>query len=273
MEKAKESYDTYNKQLLRGNLMIKSLSGNTLKTIALISMLLDHIGTVIIYPMYVNACFVDGVNMLGELAPDGAKKLYLIYILLRIIGRLAFPIFAFMITEGFSRTHNLKKYFGRLFLFAVISEIPYNLANGGNVLYLDSQNVLWTFLVALIMLWAIKKYAYKPANKIMNIIITAIIVCIAALATILSDGGFGGILLIASMYLFKKDKKKYWIGCIVSSLIMVRQFMWIQLFAFVALILIKMYDGKRGRGNKYLFYLSYPVHFLLLTSLSVMLGL
>ena len=147
-----------------------TLNRNALKTTALVSMLLDHIGMIIVYPMYINACMVDGVEMMGELVPDEAKRLYMLYTILRIIGRLAFPIFAFMITEGFIHTQNLKKYILRLFLFAVISEIPYNLAAGRSFLYPYSQNVLWTFLIAVIMMWAAEKYALKIENTAKRIL-------------------------------------------------------------------------------------------------------
>lgn len=72
-----------------------------IKGIGLFSMLLDHVGTLIVYPMYLNACVVDGVQYMEDSLPEKAQNLYPLYLLLRIIGRLAFPIFAFMIVEGF----------------------------------------------------------------------------------------------------------------------------------------------------------------------------
>lgn len=65
------------------------------------------------------------------------------------LGRLAFPIFAFMIVEGYFHTKNLKRYVLRLFLFALISEIPFNLMCSGNMIYPFHQNVMWTFLMGL----------------------------------------------------------------------------------------------------------------------------
>lgn len=250
-----------------------TLNRNALKTTALVSMLLDHIGMIIVYPMYINACMVDGVEMMGELVPDEAKRLYMLYTILRIIGRLAFPIFAFMITEGFIHTQNLKKYILRLFLFAAISEIPYNLAAGRSFLYPYSQNVLWTFLIAVIMIWAAEKYALKIENTAKRIIVSVLLVLAAAFLSALSDGGFSGMLLIASMYFFKDDKKKYWLGCAASIIIMSIQFMDIQIFALLALVLIEMYNGEKGKGNKYLFYIFYPAHLLALTLIYLAMGL
>ena len=68
---------------------------------------------------------------------------------LTCIGRIAFPIFAFMIVEGYFHTKDFKKYVKRLLLFAVVSEIPFNIAMGSRVFYPVHQNVLWTFLIAL----------------------------------------------------------------------------------------------------------------------------
>lgn len=249
---------------IQSNFNGQLLSRDKIKIIALLSMLLDHIGAFIIYPMYVNACMVNGVEMMGELVPNNARIIYLIYMVCRIIGRLAFPIFSFMIVEGFLHTHNLRKYLCRLFLFAIISEIPYDLANTGTVLEISKQNVLWTFIIAIIMMWTLERIRTKIESNVKYILLTIIVISISALFAIFSDGGIGGILLIASMYLFHKKKTCYWIGCVLSLCVMSLQFMWIQLFAAVALILLEIYNGKKGKDYKYLFYIFYPAHLLIL---------
>lgn len=76
--------------------------------IALLSMLIDHIGSLIVYPIYRDACWVDGIHMLGGSVPDKAKNIYLIYMIFCTIGRLAYPIFAYMIVEGFLHTKDLR---------------------------------------------------------------------------------------------------------------------------------------------------------------------
>lgn len=77
------------------------------------------------------------------------------------VGRLAFPIFAFQIAEGFHYTKNFKKYLVRMFIFALISEIPFNLMNSGSVIYLEHQNVMFTFCLSLICMYLLEKAKKK----------------------------------------------------------------------------------------------------------------
>lgn len=75
---------------------------------------------------------------------------------LTCVGRVAFPIFAFMTVEGYFYTHNFKKYLTRMFIFALLSEIPFDLMYGGTIFYPYHQNVIWTFIVGLIGIYLIE---------------------------------------------------------------------------------------------------------------------
>ena len=123
----------------------KVLDLSALKWIALITMLIDHIAATMMQ-------YFDIVEQLFNIDTE------FIYNVMRGIGRISFPIFCFCIVEGFIHTRNIKKYLIRLFIFAVITEPIYDLAFFGIPLYLGYQNVLWTFLIAILMLMAIKKY-------------------------------------------------------------------------------------------------------------------
>jgi len=235
----------------------KILNGGQLKLIAMITMLIDHIGLLIVYPLYQQACFVDGVDMLGASAPREAQILYAVYMIMRSVGRLALPIFAFMIVEGFLHTRSVKKYIRRLAIFAIISEIPFDLAFHNELIYSRAQNVMWTFLIAVVMLYVMQKTKLNAAKAIL------ITVC-AGLLAYFCDGGIGTIFMIASMYLFRNSKKHWWFGCTLSILIITTEFMWIQLFAIVSLALLQLYNGERGKVNKYVFYIFYPAHLLIL---------
>ena len=99
------------------------ISGNTLKMVAIVTMLIDHIGAGIVEP-YLN------MNMVAMEGNEMLSRLYYLDMGLRIIGRAAFPIFCFLLVEGFLHTHNVKKYGSRLLLFSLISEVPFDLASG-----------------------------------------------------------------------------------------------------------------------------------------------
>ena len=138
------------------------INGSTLKLIALISMLTDHTAAVIFpylmikYEVYTIDFSMDYASM--ALSQGLAGWLYILYqIMRRGIGRLAFPIYCFLLVEGFERTHSRAKYAFRLFLFALISEVPFDLAFHGYRVYLYYQNVFFTLLLGLLMMWAMKE--------------------------------------------------------------------------------------------------------------------
>lgn len=128
----------------------KTLSGTSLKIIACITMLLDHFGATIL-EFYMD---YDG------LTEHTASKtgMVIIYLILRFIGRLAFPLFIFLLIEGFKHTHSILKYIRNIAVFAVISELPFNLAMGkGALFYSESQSVMLTLLIGLIAIALIDK--------------------------------------------------------------------------------------------------------------------
>ena len=114
----------------------KGFSGSTLKLIAIITMLIDHIGAAVIARLLI--------------AGQGSELLYKIYYAMRAVGRVAFPIFCFLLVEGFFYTGSRKKYALRLFGFALLSEIPFDLAFSGKILEFGYQNVFFTLLIGLL---------------------------------------------------------------------------------------------------------------------------
>ena len=203
---------------------------------------------------------------------------------LTCIGRVAFPIFAFLLAEGYSHTKNLKKYVLRLLVFAVISEIPFNLAAGGSVFYPVHQNVLWTFLIAIgLMHWNEKaKQSQKLWKQLLVGALTFLIAYIAGLL-LMVDYYHAGILTVLVFYFFRK--KTWW--CKLAQLVCLWYINWemlgglvyeIPLFggtfflhrqglALLALPLIWLYRGERGHHSKafqYICYAFYPAHLLIL---------
>lgn len=232
----------------------QGLSGSTLKIIAIITMLIDHIGAVILYPLL----HYQG----GAVVTD---ELYWLYTSLRMIGRLAFPIFCFLLVEGFFYTHSHVKYAVRLAIFAFISEVPFDLAFYKKVTYLEHQNVFFTLLIGLLMMMAIQairdfvlpkmKYAI---NTIAFILQTAIFLAAAYLATFLhTDYQFQGILAIYIMYILRFTRLYM---CLCEAIL----FMVLEVTAALSFIPIYFYNGTRGLKLKYVFYLFYPLHLLIL---------
>ena len=105
------------------------LSGSTLKLIAIVTMLIDHVGAALVYRMmlaYIDRGGAENTSVYG--------RMLIIYWVMRMIGRIAFPIFCFLMVEGFQKTHNKWKYAMRLGGFALLSEIPFDLAFNSRVL-------------------------------------------------------------------------------------------------------------------------------------------
>lgn len=203
---------------------------------------------------------------------------------LTCIGRVAFPIFAFLAVEGFFHTHDLRRYLMRLLIWALLAEIPFNLMYGGSIFYPYHQNVLWTFLLSLLLISLIEKCKsrFKPVLAIL-------------LSTGLAGVGFligymamvdyygAGVLTVLTFYVFRK---RAWTGCLLQFLCLyvlnvellggysyelqvfghTIEFVQ-QSLALSALIPIWLYQGKQGLHNKafqYFCYAFYPVHMLLL---------
>lgn len=203
---------------------------------------------------------------------------------LTCIGRIAFPLFAFLISEGFYRTSNVKKYMLRMLAFAVISEIPFNLIFGSSVIYPFHQNVLWTFLIALLTICAIEKIKAWKRWYLSYPAIFLLLVFVYLFGTIAMVDYLGaGVLTVLVFYFF--HEKKWW--CILGQLVCMwylnidvlggyyypiviagHEFGLVQQgFALFALPLIWLYNGKQGYHAKwfrYVCYGFYPVHLLLL---------
>jgi hypothetical protein len=198
------------------------------------------------------------------------------------IGRLTYPIFAFMIVEGYFRTKNLKKYVLRLLLFAVISEIPFNLVMSSSWFSPLHQNVLWTFLIGILLIFLNEKAKKrKKWARALVFIGTVLLGVLLGIVTFV-DYGHGGVLIILTFYVFRG--RKWWallgqIACLyyISVEVISGQFipveifgkafeLVVQSFSVLALIPIWLYKGKQGPYNKairYLYYGFYPAHLLI----------
>lgn len=316
----------------------KGIPGSTLKIFAIIAMIIDHTAWCIVDPVIQSkgADVSDYLNPLRDISIS--PVLCVLSPIMHFIGRMTFPIMLFILIEGFKYTRNVKKYIRNMAIFALVSEIPYNLAfdnklfvAGKYIPYLEGQNVFITLTFCLITLVLIKKimtaehipaflkilgsispilfsflftsFAFKryysgfigiPVTFQLICICSAIIVlaylfvcrklsheqlerinvCILtvtfmAFITFLFDCDYRvfGIIAVALMYLFRENKtKSFCSGCAMLTAVS-----YFEIGAFMAAPIIRSYNGKRGLSLKYLFYIIYPLHLIVLWLLSLVL--
>lgn len=247
------------------------ITSSTLHIIAMLLMLCDHL------------C----MTILGQ------------YMWLHYIGRIAYPIFAFMLVEGFRKTSNLKKYLLRMLIFALISEIPFDLMTGGTWLFATQQNVMWTFIISMLCMLLIEqpKKIKKPAVRYIVFVITTILTLalgfIAGIVTMVDYFG-GGIVMVLVFHLFYGDeilsfKVNYKDERIRTAVIWINRilqliFVWyiceemlgglcaiinvfgknyevvVESFSIIGLIPIWLYNGQKGIKSKGFKYLCYSFY-------------
>lgn len=222
------------------------MNANQLRTLAIVTMLIDHVGAVFFEEL----------------------------VILRVIGRLAFPIFAFLIANGYFHTRSLSKYIMRMGIFALVSEIPFDLAFFGKI-GLEHQNVFFTLFLALLALWVYDKIKEKDFRASYSVAVIAVIGVGVVANLLATDYGLFGVLMV---FFFHEHRNKPVTGavavCIVnlfmglSALIYIAmtpgvtfQFMYIvQSFGVIGALLTLTYNKLKGRGIQLLNYAFYPVH-------------
>lgn len=203
---------------------------------------------------------------------------------LTILGRIAFPMFAFMVVEGFFHTHDFKKYLLRMFVCALFSEIPFDLMIGGTIFSPYHQNVIWTFIIGLIGIYLIETVK-ATNNKILYwISVIAVVFLGFILGTITAVDYYGaGVWTVYAFYFFRGKNSLNRIGQLLSLYfinikMLGGQFYPINLFgyeleiyqqgfALLSLIFIWLYKGRQGYHSKpfqYFCYAFYPGHLLIL---------
>ena len=271
--------------------MTKKLTGYHLKLIALITMLVDHIAAVWIWRVYVASFHLTGSLQLSEAFGDKIivwvaehqDLIYTIYENMRLIGRMSFPIYCFLLVEGFLHTRSVRKYGIRLLGFAFLSEIPFDMALTGNIVDMDYSNVFFTLFIALLAMWAIsyiEKFGefWKEKNwdSFLGILVVAmsglmVVTACGGFADIVlkTDYGFAGVLAIVMMYLFRNMKE---VGFVAGILVLTVLSSDTEIMALLMLYPLIKYNGTRGKSMKYIFYAFYPLHLLVLALLCMAIG-
>lgn len=328
----------------------KGIAGSTLKLIALVTMLIDHIGaTLVERTMYANGyleAMADQTKAVEWMTNPANLGLYFLDIAMRMIGRIAFPIFIFLLVQGFMHTHSKAKYLLRMAIFCIIAEIPFNLAINCTLTTPYYQSVFFTLTIGLLVIWGmdtlkgktyegilpkILKYVsffcfgafffylfmqtilggiviplipnvvwntfvqpfgldmYVPSTSflaicgvcgVISLIIFSIVTAkkeenaviaealmwfpvyagILAGDFLMTDYSGFGVLAIVMAYIFRNKNVKSILMAVITLTISNP----IEAVAFLDLLFVKNYNGKRGLSLKYIFYIFYPAHLLIL---------
>ena len=219
------------------------LDGTALKLIAMVSMVFDHVG---------DNFFPQAVWM-------------------RVIGRIALPIFAFCVAEGYCHTRDKGKYLRRMGLFALVSEIPFDLVTAGKVLEFSHQNIMLTFFWAILGLLCYEAVRKKLRKGGLALGILVLLLFAGTSLLLGLDYSFLAVGLIFLYYLLwdKALELRNGAGMVFHALLRNKGIYWFGLLGFLFLFL---YNGEKGRGLKWLFYLFYPGHLLLIWGIRLLLA-
>ena len=231
--------------------MPKLLNNTQIKYLAAFFMLLDHLALIVL------------------------PEQNLIYFFLRSIGRLAAPIFFWGISEGAWHTKNEKKYLVKILIFALAFQLIYMQVLGESInlinIFLSYKNIFFTLALGLAAIIVIKKNSESKVLMLISILLFPILGQIINV-----DYGWYGVLTIIFFYIFRKDNLKLIIAIILSNAghfffnIGKLPLIWnsIQLLSILSLFIIFLYNGERGKGSKYFFYVFYPAHLIILYAIS-----
>lgn len=228
------------------------MNGTWLKVLAVALMCIDHVGAAL-FPYFCLVRIGGGY-----------------YSVLRVIGRLSFPVFAFLLAQGAVYTSNWKKYALRLLLLFLMSECIYDRLFHGSWFFWENQNILLTLLLGLLAIEGDLRICGKMAGSGSAVARLFLMGGICVLAELLgADYGAGGILMIYGLYACRES---VWGQCLVLLAVNGLWFGGIQFFGALAWIFILLYDGTPGTKNRLVrdgFYLFYPVHLVLLLMASM----
>ena len=215
---------------------LQVLDGTALKLVALFCMLIDHIG--------------------AGFFPD--------VLWFRAVGRIAMPVFAFCVAEGFQHTHDRRRYLLRMLLFGLLSEVPFDLFLSGKTVDFSQQNILLTFVWALAGLLCFEQLGTKERDLPRAFAAALVLLAFLAGSLLLRlDYNMTATALVFVFFLLRE--KADWIRCTAAAAVYVlfrnKGVSW---FALAGFLLLFLYNGRRGKGWKGLFYIFYPAHLLLL---------
>ena len=220
---------------------IQIFSGAQLKYIAFISMLIDHVNNALITPLL-----------------DGSGFLLYLSNIFSVLGRIAFPIFVFFIVEGFYKTKNRKKYLLTLTVFGVITEVPFDMFTSKTFFNPYWNNIMFTLALCLITIWIIDTLKGKIKSKVSWYTVSIIIVIFSGLSAMELSLDYDYHAVVAA-YIFYIFYDKPLLGAGLGYLSIIKEF-----YSCLGFFMTLTYNGKRGKQYKWINYLFYPVHILIL---------
>lgn len=226
----------------------KCLSGAWLKYIAMFTMFLDHWDKTLLF---------DALQISPQMIP-----LRIFSGFCEIVGRFAFPIFCFLLVEGFFQTGSRWKYLRNLFLFALISEIPFDLCFSSVIFLWQAQNVFFTLALGFALIWGLETLKKRISSWYIPGFFCFLFTCILA-ALLSTDYAYLGITVITILYLLRSHPVAASLAAFVP--------LWKTPWALPGFLMTDLYNGQRGRQRKWLNYWFYPVHLLLLALLRTIL--
>ena len=243
-----------------------SLTGFGLKRVAVASMVVDHIGSLLLRAM-LTPYMTGGTLVVNQDSPAALWRIMQAKELCEVLGSVAFPVFCFLMVEGFLHTHDQVRYGLRMGLFALLSEVPFDLAHFHTPLSLRLQNVMFTLTVGILTLLAISKAEERWRDRAgprwtMTVLLTAAGMGLALLVR--GEYVFLGVLSAVLVYLLR-DKGSLRIAGLVPLLV-------VSPWVLLAVPFLLLYNGERGKGSQWFFYIFYPAHFLVFAALAAWLG-
>lgn len=242
---------------------MQRLNGNQIKIIAVISMFVDHFAKtllIVLFNLYAAPRLSSGV-----MSSESYKQI-ISYISTYLVGfgRIAFPLYCFLIAEGFHYTKNRLRYLLSMLVFALLSEVPFDLLFNTGAFDFSKQNVFFTLFLGVCALWIAdnKKIKIKPLDAAVKAVLVG---AVAVLANYMhTDYGMKGVVYITILYIFRQMR-------ILQVLMFLTVYAFFargipSVFIFISTLIMLLYNGQRGtlRVNKYVFYAFYPVHMLAL---------
>ena len=227
----------------------KILSGSAIKMIAVLSMIVDHAAKIVLR---------DCTSLYEPLFHVGHTDVSWQFIMQCMIGRIAFPLFAFLVVEGYSHTRSVRRYARTLLFFAILSIVPWSVMHG-SYFSLSSQNVLFTLLLGVLSIHAIERLSSRKA-------VAAVGVALLTAWLTRCDYGAAGVAFVVLLHLLRH--RRLYQGLAAVATFFTRK---TQMCAVLAILPMAMYNGRRGFVHgavaKYAFYAFYPLHIVLLVLL------